>query len=36
MKKLLVIYGAAAGHVATTHQYVDAFRQHSRFNVDYL
>jgi hypothetical protein len=36
MKKLLVIYGAAASHVAATHQYVDAFRQHSRFNVDYL
>src|SRR4051812_33815085 len=36
MKKILMIYGADAGHVATTHQYVDAFRQHSRFEVHYL
>ena len=36
MKKLLVIYSAGAGHVATTRHYVDAFRQHSRFSVDYL
>jgi hypothetical protein len=36
MKKLLLIYGAEATQVATTWQYVDAFRQHSRFKVEYL
>src|SRR5262245_28567075 len=36
MNKLLVIYDAAAGHAVTTHQYVDAFRRHSRFDVVYL
>jgi hypothetical protein len=35
-RKLLVIYGASAGHVPTTHYYVDAFRRHSRFDVHFL
>ena len=35
-RKILVIYGASAGHVPTTHYYVDAFRRHSRFDVHFL
>jgi hypothetical protein len=36
MKKVLVIYGASAAHVLTTHHYVEAFKRHSRFDVHYL
>src|SRR4051812_40053534 len=36
MRRILVIYGAGAGFVPTTHHYLDAFRRHSRFQVEYL
>jgi hypothetical protein len=35
-RKILVIYGASAAHVSTTHHYVEAFKRHSRFDVHYL
>lgn len=36
MKRILFVYSPRATHVATTFQYVDSFRRHSRHRVDYL
>lgn len=36
MKRVLFIYSPRAAHVGTTFQYVDAFRRHSRYQIDYL
>lgn len=34
--RILFIYSPASTHVLTTFQYVDSFRKHSRFKIDYI